>query len=307
MTEKTNIADGQTIIFCSCAYYDIVAENVRQQVYRSLIAGGVKVEAVADLCGMAARHAPELLEWSQGKSLKIVACYPRTLRWLFHVAGAPLPEQGVEFFNMRTQEPAEIVHSLLGSQAPKELGAEPMPGKTDEWTPWFPVIDYDRCVNCKQCLNFCLFGTFSLSDEGSVMVSSPSSCKTNCPACARVCPQKAIIFPKYGEPPINGDEVSEEDDEQGEDNRELGDMLKGNVYDMIRGRESKAKRFSMQPKNQGDVVAKPTMDQLRKKLDIPLDVLKSLSPAELKRVTKKSQDNQSGTLENIDGSGSNDE
>ena len=29
------------------------------------------------------------------------------------------------------------------------------------WKPWFPVIDYDRCTNCMQCLSFCLFGVVS--------------------------------------------------------------------------------------------------------------------------------------------------
>ena len=37
------------------------------------------------------------------------------------------------------------------------------------------------------------------------------SCKTNCPACSRVCPEAAIIFPKYASGPINGDVVSDAD------------------------------------------------------------------------------------------------
>ena len=28
--------------------------------------------------------------------------------------------------------------------------------ESKEWLPWFPVIDYDRCTNCMQCLSFCL-------------------------------------------------------------------------------------------------------------------------------------------------------
>jgi hypothetical protein len=26
--------------------------------------------------------------------------------------------------------------------------------------PGFPVIDYDKCTNCMQCLSFCLFGVW---------------------------------------------------------------------------------------------------------------------------------------------------
>src|SRR5690349_15887991 len=34
------------------------------------------------------------------------------------------------------------------------------------WKPWFPVIDYDRCTNCMQCLSFCLFGVYGADREG---------------------------------------------------------------------------------------------------------------------------------------------
>jgi MinD superfamily P-loop ATPase len=79
------------------------------------------------------------------------------------------------------------------------------------WIPWFPVIDYDRCTNCRQCLGFCLFGVYVSENSGPVRVANPTRCKTNCPACARTCPQVAIMFPKYSEGPISGREVLPED------------------------------------------------------------------------------------------------
>ncbi len=62
---------------------------------------------------------------------------------------------------------------------------------------WYPVIDGSRCVQCQHCLQFCLFGVYALDAEGKVQVRSPDQCKTGCPACARVCPQGAIMFPLY--------------------------------------------------------------------------------------------------------------
>jgi len=62
---------------------------------------------------------------------------------------------------------------------------------------WYPVIDYSRCAECGQCFDFCLFGAYERDDGGRVKVSSPDSCKPGCPACARVCPAGAIIFPHY--------------------------------------------------------------------------------------------------------------
>ncbi|MBT5845516.1 MAG: ferredoxin family protein, partial [Verrucomicrobiales bacterium] len=50
-----------------------------------------------------------------------------------------------------------------------------------EWKPWFPVIDYDRCTNCMQCLSFCLFDVYGVDDEQEIQVQNNDNCKTNCP------------------------------------------------------------------------------------------------------------------------------
>jgi hypothetical protein len=61
---------------------------------------------------------------------------------------------------------------------------------------WYPLIDYSRCTGCRKCVDFCLFGVYALSG-GNVVVSNPDNCKNGCPACARACPERAIIFPHY--------------------------------------------------------------------------------------------------------------
>ena len=75
----------------------------------------------------------------------------------------------------------------------------------DEAPPrWYPVLDYSRCANCKQCLEFCMFDVYSLVD-GNVVATQPDNCKPGCPACARVCPAGAIMFPHYtSDPAIAG-------------------------------------------------------------------------------------------------------
>lgn len=206
----------------------------------------IEFEAVADLCQMSAARDPALKLWAKAESIKIVACYPRAVRWLFHAGGAPLPQSGVEFFNMRVDGAEKIISSLLDGQVRSYPSKDTNLEKTGDWIPWFPVIDYDRCKDCKQCLNFCLFGVYKLSAEGKVEVRNPANCKTNCPACARLCPQSAIIFPKYSDSPINGDEVNESvsggiDEKTKAD---LASLLGGNVYDVIRQRSKSGKRFS---------------------------------------------------------------
>jgi NAD-dependent dihydropyrimidine dehydrogenase PreA subunit len=62
---------------------------------------------------------------------------------------------------------------------------------------WYPVVDGSRCIQCGHCLQFCLFGVYALDAEGKVYVHQPDSCKPGCPACSRICPQSAIMFPLY--------------------------------------------------------------------------------------------------------------
>ncbi|MFZ5831982.1 MAG: ATP-binding protein [Planctomycetota bacterium] len=70
---------------------------------------------------------------------------------------------------------------------------------------WYPVVDRARCGNCLECLNFCLFGVYGLDADGRLFVEVPDACRNGCPACARVCPQGAIIFPSHHNPAIAGD------------------------------------------------------------------------------------------------------
>jgi NAD-dependent dihydropyrimidine dehydrogenase PreA subunit len=64
---------------------------------------------------------------------------------------------------------------------------------------WYPVIDISRCKNCRNCLQFCLFGVYEVDAEGGVIVRNPDSCKPGCPACSRICPEGAIMFPLYAQ------------------------------------------------------------------------------------------------------------
>jgi NAD-dependent dihydropyrimidine dehydrogenase PreA subunit len=69
---------------------------------------------------------------------------------------------------------------------------------------WYPVIDYSRCTNCLECLDFCLFGVYGVDSMDRILVENQDSCKKGCPACSRVCPEQAIMFPEYKTPAIAG-------------------------------------------------------------------------------------------------------
>ncbi len=69
---------------------------------------------------------------------------------------------------------------------------------------WYPVIDYSRCTNCLECLDFCLFGVYGVDQLDRIFVDNQDNCKKGCPACSRVCPEHAIMFPDYKTPAIAG-------------------------------------------------------------------------------------------------------
>jgi Pyruvate/2-oxoacid:ferredoxin oxidoreductase delta subunit len=151
----------------------------------------------------------------------------------------------------------------------------PKPGG---WKPWFPVIDYGRCTNCMQCLSFCLFDVYGVSTVGKIQVRNENHCKTDCPACSRVCPEVAILFPKYRSSPINGDEVNADDLRREAMKVDISALLGGDIYQALRDRSAKAQsRFSKERDEERALKERQRcLTKLSEKLDIPAEVLSSL-------------------------------
>ncbi|MEX2186181.1 MAG: ferredoxin family protein, partial [Pirellulales bacterium] len=61
-----------------------------------------------------------------------------------------------------------------------------------------------RCTNCMECIDFCLFGVYGVDKVETILVEQPDNCRKGCPACSRVCPENAIIFPQHKTPAIAG-------------------------------------------------------------------------------------------------------
>jgi NAD-dependent dihydropyrimidine dehydrogenase PreA subunit len=160
----------------------------------------------------------------------------------------------------------------------------PSPPGAAAWKPWFPVIDYSRCTNCMQCLSFCLFDVYGVSADKKIQVQNQSNCKTECPACSRVCPEVAIMFPKYRHGPINGDAVQDDDVRREAMKIDISALLGGDIYSMLRDRSAKAKsRFSKERDDDRALKERQNcLVALKRDLDIPAEVLAALpSPDEI--------------------------
>ena len=175
------------ICVCACQYYHRIPHEKIAAVQAACRVALVLCEIVPDLCLAAVRESRDAYD-------TVLACQSRAVR--------SLVGEKVNVFDLRSVSLADVLAAL--SLPTVESPNEPVYEKSDSrWIPWFPVIDAVRCVQCKKCVDFCLFGVYSIED-GTVRVTQPQACKTDCPACARICPQNAIMFPKSEEDRLNG-------------------------------------------------------------------------------------------------------
>lgn len=110
------MSDKPRILYCNCAYAKIVPPDVKEGVLRKLCESGAAFDAVADLCEMSARRDPGLKRLTEGGAVKIAACYPRAVKWLFSAANAPLDKDATEVLNMRVESADDVSAALLSDE-----------------------------------------------------------------------------------------------------------------------------------------------------------------------------------------------
>jgi len=148
---------------------------------------------------MAEEDADEPASSGRGKR----ALPDRTL-WCFDLRADDRPEAYLAAIERIVSRRLGLPLVLGEAIAGQDSGAVAVLGESTR-PRWYPVLDFDRCNNCLECLNFCLFGVYGLDAAGAITVEQPDACRPGCPACARVCPQAAIMFPQHNDPAIAGD------------------------------------------------------------------------------------------------------
>lgn len=241
------------ILYCHCANAQVLPAENRDAALRALCESGLAFEAVADLCELSARRDPLLKQLADSGPLLVAACHPRAMRCLFAAVDAPLPSESTQFLNLRTENAETICAALQEIPVPENAvprsyeatreSLEAAAVAPENWNPWAPVIDYDRCTGCMQCLSFCLFGVYAVDADSRIEVRNPQQCKTHCPACSRVCPEAAILFPKHNADAINGGATGEIDATHEAMKVDLSALLGGDIYARLRERNTQP-RFS---------------------------------------------------------------
>ena len=107
------MTDRPPILYCRCAYAQVVPDEVKNGVLDRLCAAAANFDAVSDLCEMSARKDPRLREIANDGPLRIAACHQRAVKWLFDAADCALDEDQVEIVNMREDDAETAAQKLL--------------------------------------------------------------------------------------------------------------------------------------------------------------------------------------------------
>lgn len=186
------------LYICECTQGPKVDQKKLKSLKDHLKTNNVSYVLINDLCGICSSNNIDNLNLNKVGVNTVLGCKPKALNNLFQRTNIDKKEYKLEYHELNEFD----INSLLPENFSINDTIEV--NYTGDWKPWFPAIDYSACTSCQKCLNFCLFGVYKLSDEGSVVVENPDKCKDLCPACARTCPTNAIVFPKHHESPIDG-------------------------------------------------------------------------------------------------------
>jgi NAD-dependent dihydropyrimidine dehydrogenase PreA subunit len=269
MSDILNSGVKKQILFCNCGG-ERIPKDLLGSVDQLIRSSGAEVTILSDLCGLIAAKKHLLTDlFIKDAECLVIGCYRRTMDLLFkQIDELSLTPEDYNHINLFQAKSEEEVFEQLNGFCTGSIGSAQYREIIEDsgWPAWYPVMDYSRCTACGQCAEFCLFGVYEKTDD-RVNVVNPSSCKNNCPACARICPVTAIIFPKYK----NGGAIggSDEIDEQAELQRQALDIesfLGSDMYFALEKRKAKRQSIIRQEAmNKAILERDKALDEINKK------------------------------------------
>jgi len=59
---------------------------------------------------------------------------------------------------------------------------------------FYPIIDYDKCIECGLCIEECEYGVYDEEKSPKSAVINPDACNEECFKCVPVCSVEAITY-----------------------------------------------------------------------------------------------------------------
>ena len=80
----------------------------------------------------------------------------------------------------------------------QNMSEETYKGVPRKKIPWYPTIDYDKCISCGKCVEYCHLGVYEFEENQGKkrpIVKNPNNCVVFCTGCEEQCPASAITHP----------------------------------------------------------------------------------------------------------------
>ena len=226
------------IVFCNCGG-SLLKPELKSEIFDKLNQEGVAFSRVSDLCGLCTDCKEDIQQLMTGSDeILIIACHPRAVKLLLDQTG--INGDSFNYLNFLEFDKDSLIENIKAfSDSGTNISSPSEIKSSSGWEAWYPLIDYTRCTSCGQCADFCLFGVYEKKDN-KVIVVNPEGCKNNCPACARICPHTAIIFPKYehGGAIAGADSINEVEEQQRQ-RLDIDSILGSEIYQALEKRKLK--------------------------------------------------------------------
>lgn len=223
------------IIFCTCQ-----GKEEKGKALDELRQSGNEIIVLNDLCGLAVEKPAQLRElFKHHGKVVLIACHARAVENILRFAELEADHFPQKIIDRKMENWQLEESEYFGKTKPEGKPVEIQNLNHSDWPSWYPVLDTTRCTSCGQCADFCLFGVYKKGD-GWIKVVNPQACKNNCPACARICPHIAIIFPKYQfGGAISGSEEINEEAEMERQRKDIANFLGSDIYKGLEQRKAK--------------------------------------------------------------------
>ncbi len=87
-------------------------------------------------------------------------------------------------------------------EATKRVSEETYQGVPRSKITWGPTINYEKCINCGKCVDYCKLGVYEFQEKDGKkkpVVKNPDNCVVFCKGCQSQCQAKAITHPSIKE------------------------------------------------------------------------------------------------------------
>jgi NAD-dependent dihydropyrimidine dehydrogenase PreA subunit len=92
--------------------------------------------------------------------------------------------------------------NLVNAGRRQSMSEETYEGVPRNKIPWYPTIDYEKCISCGKCVDYCKLGVYEFEEKQGKkrsVVKNPNNCVVFCTGCEEQCPAGAITHPSKEE------------------------------------------------------------------------------------------------------------